>query len=233
MTPLIGRWWRVVRANPCGVLLAVQLLGLVLYAVLDAAPGDGLAHLLLSLFGMFVLVMALAVVRASPTLTWLGVVIGIPAALLTVVDGLAGFVQPWHLWSDIAHVAFYGYTLVGLLLYMFADEIVTTDEVLAIGATFTVAVWLFAYGYSIVQTLVPGSFLAAVDPDLPRTWMELLFLSTSNLTATGLSDIVPVTPYARAAVALQQIAGVLYVAVAVARIVALTGRRRVERAGRV
>lgn len=232
MSGTVGRWWQVIRANPCGVLLAAQLLGLLLYAIVDAVPGDDLARLWVSLFGMFVLVMALAVVRATPTLTWLGVLIGIPAALLTVVDGVTGGMQPWHLWSDVAHVAFYGYTLVGLLRYMFADEVVTTDEVLAIGATFTVGVWLFAYGYGIVQTLVPGSFLAAVDPESPRTWMELLFLSTANMTATGLSDIVPITPLARAVVGLEQIAGVLYVAVAVARIVALTGRRRIERSGR-
>ena len=231
MSGTLNRAAELVKANPCGVLLAAQVLGIVLYAFLELNPADAIGRLVLSLFGMFVLVMALRVVRATPALTWLGVVIGIPAAILTVVDGLTGSVQPWHLWSDVTHLLFYGYTLVGLLLYMFADEEVSSDEILAIGATFTVGVWLFAYAYSIVQTLAPGSFLAATNAGAPLTWMELLFLSATNMTATGLSDIVPIKPHARAVVTIQQIAGVLYVAVAVGRIVSLTGRRRAARGG--
>ena len=46
------------------------------------------------------------------------------------------------------------------------------------------------------------------------------------MTSTGLSDIVPVKPHARSLVMLQQIAGMLYLAVVVARIVGLTIRRR-------
>ena len=126
------------------------------------------------------------------------------------------------------HVAFYGYTLVGLLRYMFADEEVTPDEIWAIGATFTVAVWLCGCGpaYSAIQGIVPGSFIAAFDPQAQRTWLELLFLSTTTMTSTGLSDVVPVKPLARSIVMVQQIAGMLYLAVAVSRIVGLTINRR-------
>ncbi len=222
------RTWAVVRANPSATLLVAQLLGILLYALVDDSPSDSLGRLLLTLFGMVVVVLALGVVRATPTYTWLGVLIGLPAVVLTVVDWATGD-PAWHLASDLVHVAFYGYTLIGLLRYMFADEVVTPDEIWAIGATFTVAVWLWAYAYSAVQTIAPGSFLAAVDPDAPRTWLELLFLSTTTMTSTGLSDVVPVRPVARAVVMVQQIAGMLYLAVAVSRIVGLTlGRRRAQ-----
>lgn len=222
------RTWAVVRANPSATLLVAQLLGILLYALVDDSPSDSLGRLLLTLFGMVVVVLALGVVRATPTYTWLGVLIGLPAVVLTVVDWATGD-PAWHLASDLVHVAFYGYTLIGLLRYMFADEVVTPDEIWAIGATFTVAVWLWAYAYSAVQTITPGSFLAAVDPDAPRTWLELLFLSTTTMTSTGLSDVVPVRPVARAVVMVQQIAGMLYLAVAVSSIVGLTlGRRRAQ-----
>lgn len=226
MSGTVQRSWAAVRANPCGVLLVAQLLGIVLYAFLEVSPSDDLGRLVLSLFGMLVLVLALSVVRASPTWTWLGVVIGIPAAILTIIDGMAGGTQPWHFWSDVAHVAFYAYTLVGLLFYMFDDEHVSLDEIFAIGATFTVGMWLFTYLYSIVQTVVPGSFTAGVNPDDPRTWMELLFLSCTTMTSTGLSDVVPIKPHARATVMIQQIAGMLYLAIVVARLVGLTIARR-------
>ena len=52
----------------------------------------------------------------------------------------------------------------------------------------------------------------------------MLFLSFTNLTSVGLSDIVPVLPHARAAVMIEQVAGLMYVALAISRIVGLTDR---------
>ena len=215
----------ILKANPSGTLLVVQLLGILLYAFVDETPANSLGRLALSLFGMLVVVLALGVVRATPTYTWLGVLIGVPAVVLAIVDWAAAGSQPWHLISNLVHVAFYGYTLIGLLRYMFADEEVSQDEIWAIGATFTVAVWLWAYAYSAIQGIAPGSFTAAVDPQAQRTWLELLFLSTTTMTSTGLSDVVPVKPLARSVVMVQQIAGMLYLAVAVSRIVGLTINR--------
>ena len=63
------------------------------------------------------------------------------------------------------------------MVYMLADRQVTTDELYAVGATFTLVAWAFAYVYIVLQLLVPGCFTAAVDPEAKRTWMELLFLS--------------------------------------------------------
>jgi len=206
------------------VLLGAQVLGILLYPFFEGY-GVQVGQVLLSLFGLVVLVAALAAVRATPMLTWLGVLIGIPTFALTIVDAIVGGAGPWHLWSDVAHLAFYGYTFVGLLRYMFDDDRVTTDELLAIGATFTVAVWFFAYAYDLCQGLVPGSFDAGDGAPPVRTWMELLFLSCTTMTNTGLSDIAPVQPHARSLVMIQEIAGVLYIAIVISRIVGLTLNR--------
>jgi hypothetical protein len=55
--------------------------------------------------------------------------------------------------------------------------------------------------------------------------MELLFLSFTTLSSTGLSDVVPVLPHARSIVMLEQLAGLAYLAVVVSRLVALTVHR--------
>ena len=86
--------------------------------------------------------------------------------------------------------------------------------------------WGFAYLYVFVQVLVPGSFTAAVDPANDRTWMELLFLSFTTPSSTGLSDIVPITSWGRSVVMLEQLAGLGYVAMVVSRLVGLTINRR-------
>jgi hypothetical protein len=80
----------------------------------------------------------------------------------------------------------------------------------------------------VCQAIWPGSFTAAIDPEDQRTWTELLFLSVTTLTSTGLSDVVPVRPFARSLVMIEQLAGLGYVAMLVSRVVALTVLSRRE-----
>ena len=210
---------RSVRRHPSGILLAVQLAGILVYPFL----GDQTAgRVVLQLFGLGVLLLAVMAVRSTPALTWVSVLLGVPVVVLTVLeltwpdnDGVA-------LWSATLHAAFYGYTAYALIRYMFHDLHISTDELIATGATFTVVAWGWAYVYVAVQLVWPGSFIAAQDSDAPRTWVELLFLSVTTLSSTGLSDVVPVLPHARSVVMLEQIAGMLYLAIVVARVTALT-----------
>ena len=44
---------------------------------------------------------------------------------------------------------------------MLADHEITRDELFAVGATFTLVAWAFAYGYTVCQAIDPGSFTAA------------------------------------------------------------------------
>jgi len=105
---------------------------------------------------------------------------------------------------------------------------VTTDELYAVGATFTLVAWGFAYVFVIVQIAQPGCFTAAVNPEQQRSWMELLFLSFTNLSSTGLSDVAPVTAHARSVVMIEQLAGLGYVALFVSRLVGLTISRQMS-----
>jgi hypothetical protein len=73
----------------------------------------------------------------------------------------------------------------------------------------------------VCQAIEPGSFIAAVDPNGTRSWMELLFLSFTTLSSTGLSDVVPIKNVARSLVMIEQLAGLAYVAMVVSRLVGL------------
>ena len=115
-------------------------------------------------------------------------------------------------------------------IYMLAGRTVTSNELYAVGATFTLVAWGFADVFELLQIFQPGSFIAVVDPDHPRTWMELLFLSFTNLSSTGLSDVVPVTAQARSVVMIEQVAGLGYVALFVSRLVGLTIARQMTSA---
>ena len=71
---------------------------------------------------------------------------------------------------------------------------------------------------------MPGSF-TGLEPERPRRWLELLFYSFSNLSATGLGDVLPVSSAARVLTMLEQFAGVGYIATVVSRLIGLTINR--------
>ncbi len=210
-----------IKTHPSAVLLIVQLLGVIGYPFMEHTA---LGRALFGVFGLGVLALAVWAVRATPATSWVSIVLGIPTGVLTVAEGLYPATDPLPLISAILHALFYGYTAYALLRYLLADTRVTADELFAIGAAFTVVAWMFAYVYSIVQILDPGSFTAYANSDQPRTWMELLFLSFTTLTSTGLSDVTPVQAHARSVVMLEQVAGLMYVALVVSRAVGLTVR---------
>ena len=205
------------------VLLAVQLSGVLLYPAMDDSP---IGRAALSSFALVVLFIAVRAVRATPALLWVAVLLGVPIVVLTVLEIVDPFDTRVILWSSILHAVFYFYTAFALLRYMFLDRFVTTDELWATGATFTVVAWAFAYVFMAVQVIWPQSFTATIAPDAQRTWFEMLFLSFTNLTSVGLSDITPVLPHARSWVMIEQVAGLMYVALVISRIVGLTITRQ-------
>jgi hypothetical protein len=202
----------------------VQLLGLVLYPLMDASPRG---RALFGMFGLVVLGLALWVVRRSPWLTWLGVTLALPVVVLSLVTVISP--RPGLFAATAAlEAVFYFYAAGSLITYMLQDWTVALDELFAAGATFTLLAWAFAYAFVVCQALSPGSF-GYSDGQTPRSWMELLYLSVAVLSSVGLSDILPAAPMARALVMLESIAGIMYIALVVSRLVNLAGSARRER----
>lgn len=212
----------IAKHHPSAVLLAVQLLGVLLYALLENLPGG---RAVLGAFGLVVLGAALQVVRSSPWLTWFAMTL----ALVTVALLSISVVWPsTHL--DIAAsavlAAFYFYAAGALIAYMLQDQIASLDEFYAVGSTFTLMAWAFAHLYVVCQALVPGSFTGTVNPEAARGWMDLLFLSFTILSGVGLGDIVPLSPMARALVMLEEFTGVMYLALVVSRLITMAAAAR-------
>ena len=214
---------RRARDHPSAVLLICQLLAVLLYPFLSDA---WLGRAVLGVVGMVVVGLALWAVRRTPALNVIAFALGLPALVFTVLD--AGFPgnEPIGLTSALLHAPFYLYVSYGMIKYLFHDEHVSTDELFATGAAFTVVAWGFAYVFAAVQIIWPGSFAGPGGSAEPSGWFELLYLSFTTLTSVGLSDVAPVLAHARSVVMLEQLAGVMYVALVVARLVGLTITRR-------
>ena len=94
------KYIELVRRNPSAGLLFVQILGVLLYPLMETSPRG---RALFGVFGLLVLAIALWVVRRGPWLTWLGVTLALPVVVLSVlsVTGLAPeFPWRWPHWNQ-------------------------------------------------------------------------------------------------------------------------------------
>jgi hypothetical protein len=68
-----------------------------------------------------------------------------------------------------------------------------------------------------------------VNPQAQRTWTELMSMSFALLSSVGMSDVLPVTPHARALAAVEMFVGVMYLAAVVSRLIGLTLQEQRDR----
>ena len=211
-------WALVARRHPSAFLLAAQLLSLLLYPIMDDTTSG---RMLFGAVALVVVPLTVWVVAHSPSVRWVAWMLAIPAVILTIA-GIALDQRGLLQLSAVLEAALYFYAAGGLIVYMMNDHEVSADELFAAGATFTLLAWGFAYAFFVCQAWYPDSFVGIEEPDRPRRWLELLSLSFSNLSATGLSDIMPVGSPARVLVMLEQFAGIGYIAIVVSRLIGLT-----------
>jgi len=215
-------WTARLRRHPSALLLAAQLLSLCLFPVIDNTVNG---RLLYAAMASVVVALALWVVNRSPAVNWVAWLFAAPAIGLSLASVVLGRGE-LQVWAALCESALYFYAAGGLIAYMLRDHDVTGDELFAAGATFTLLAWAFAYAYFVCQAWYPGSFTAMLNPDAPRTWTELLFLSFTSLSGVGLGDVLPLTSPARVLVMLEEFAGVGYIAAIVSRLIGLTIRDR-------
>jgi len=211
------KWPGIARRHPSASLLAAQLLSLMLFPLMDDTTSG---RLIFSAVALVVVPLAVWVVKLSPFVSIVGWLLAIPALALTLVGVFFDYKMLLPL-SALFEGALYFYAAGSLITYMLRDEHVSSDDLFAAGATFTLLAWGFAYAYFVCQAWYPGSFTGAVEPARPRSWVELLFLSFTNLSATGIGDVIPLGSRARVLVMLEQFAGVGYIATVVSRLIGL------------
>lgn len=210
-------FWKGFRLLPSAWLLLLQFVILLL----SMLSNNSVSYRAFTwALGVLVLLIIAKVIRQTPVFTILGLSF-VGGALIFSVLILLGAHHPYVIVvSHFFEATAYFIAAFGLVRYMFADRYLTKDELFAAGAVFTLIAWGFAFLYNICQILIPGSFL---NPNVvgQQSWLDLLFLSFSLQSATGLSDLIPLSPASRVIAMLQMFCGVMYLALIVSRLIAL------------
>jgi len=144
------------------------------------------------------------------------------------------FFNIFHVFQSISWVYrfllmfFYIYTITRIFKLITKTIVVTRDTVFAALSIYMLIGVAYANAYSLVELTAPGSF-TAISPlqlDNGLNYIDMTYFSFTTLTTSGFGDIIPVNNHARSIVILEEITGVLYLAVLVARLVAGMQRPR-------
>ena len=207
------------------LLLMLSLLLLMLLMPFLENHRSGEVLILISLF--VTLITTILDLHGRGTLRWLAIGAAIPVVLIE----LTGIFYPSH-WLFIADyallVAFFGFASLGLFTYLDKPGAITRGRIYgSVSLYLMLAMFWFAL-FNLTEVIHPGSF--ALDGALGRVPRSgFLYFSLITLTTVGYGDIVPVTPTGRVFAALEGAAGVLYIAITVARLVAAYQRTASER----
>jgi hypothetical protein len=195
--------------------LFVALLALLLAFLVVAPMSHELPYgkLIVGAAQAFVLVAAVAAVSRSMPAFVLTVLLAAAAIGLTFFGVSPGAVRA----GLIAATGAYLVTFVMLLTYVLRPQVMNADKLFGAGAAYMLMGVTYGAGYAIVQDFFPGSFaFGGAVTALAR--YDLVYFSFTVLSSTGFGDITANLPPARALVVMEQISGVLYVAIIIARL---------------
>ncbi len=216
-------WWRL----PSFVMLALLTLSLILYPFADSSR---LFRVAAQLLDIGIVLMVVRAVRASGRWQGWGWMLSLPLMALQLAALLVDprQVEAWLLGTQ---VLFHAYAVLALLSYVLSDSVITLDELFAIAASYILLALLWASAYGLLVHFDASAIYIneANNPDGVVSFAELVYFSTTTLTSVGFGEITPVTPAARAVVMLQQVFGVLFVAIVIARLTGLYGRHPLSR----
>ncbi len=172
------------------------------------------------LFNLYLTLMAATLeLRERPVLFWSA----IPIACASLALLLASHYYPskhLRVANGIVLTAFLALVSVSMFIYLGRKGEITKGRLfVSVSLYFLIGLtWYAAYG--VIDTLQPGSFAdggAVMTKGVPAS--VLMYFSLETLTTVGYGDVVAVRPLARMLATLEAAAGVLYVAITVARLV--------------
>ena len=209
----------VVGHGPCSYLLLSLFLILIIYPYgIDEGP---IGKIVVSvIFSMILITGSYATGHNRRSL-----VFGVALAIVAIILNWLHFVGPHPIMFrvlSLIYMIFLSYTIAAVLRYLLVKGPVTADKLHGALAGFIMLAFLWAFLYTLLEDIFPHSFnIGTGDIDTANLFYSLLYFSFTTITSVGFGDIVPITHQARSLVTIEQLIGVFFVAVLIARLAGL------------
>ena len=199
--------------------LLVTLFALLL--IYPAFEGLSLARIVLNIFFSLILISSALAMWRQKRQALIGVCLGVPAIAL-------GWLKIWVDFGPVGNLITQGVTS-GFILYIAISQVIkalsnprVTHNTLCRGVSAYILLRVAWAGFYQINVLIDP--LAITPPLSEQNWAASLYFSFTVLTTLGFGDIVPVSAYARSLVMIESIIAPMYLAVLIARFVAMHRR---------
>ena len=179
----------------------------------------GLGRSGLTIGFLFVIVAAVNSVSDRPALFRVALIF----AALAAAPRLARLFFDNHLveiGADFLGVVILTFTTLVILRRILMESAPSFDVLCGAAAVYFLIATTWAGSFQLIENIAPGSFTGLSAEQVTR-WNQLVYFSLTTLTTLGYGDINPVNPFARLWATLEAAIGVLYIAILVARLVAM------------
>ena len=120
-------------------------------------------------------------------------------------------------------IAFMGLVVLKLLGYVLRSMQIDTEVLCAAVSVYLLLGLIWALAYALVAHLSPGSFAFAANPHSSGRMdrFNAFYFSFVTLSTVGFGDVTPVSKLARTLAVMEAVTGTFYVAILIARLVAM------------
>lgn len=189
---------------------------LVLVGMVSFVPGSDYGRQVLNVFNLFLLISTVAAVGRSSLSFVIALMLAVPAMWFQYI-GLWQNSDSDLVWSWFFSATLYLITIIYLFRYVFQPKIMTQDKLFGAAAAFLLIGVLWAYLYAIIGFFDSQAYMIGGQPGRLNL-ADAIYLSITVLTSTGFGDVTPLTRQARGVCMIEQITGVLFVAILIARL---------------
>jgi len=124
-----------------------------------------------------------------------------------------------NMMDDLLAGVFFAFVAVIILESLIKETEVTTDVIMAAVCVYLLLALFWSFAFSVLEYFQPGSF--QISERTGKAFQDFSYFSFVTLTTLGYGDIVPLTAPAKTLASVEAVMGQIYIAVLVARLVAI------------
>lgn len=195
------------------------LVSMLLLFILRPFLGDLIGEsLLMDIFVSVILLSGIYAVSENKHVFYISLIIAFPALLAhwtRYVVNLPSSFLVGHIFGTL----FYAFVAIVILNFLFREKVITGDMIIGAICVYLMMGMMWASIYSMLEILYPGSF--QISEELGGGISNFSYFSFVTLTTLGYGDITPLSAPTRSLSVLEAVAGQLYIAILVARLVGI------------